>query len=99
MAEILRGDHHLLLCGVSRRILPDVIQIIQVFSHHCRHQLHSGKFGNRIFTHEVAVPKHRDPVADRVDLLQEMRHENDPDTLVAKTAHQHEQLLHFLVIQ
>ena len=46
---------------------------------HHRHELDARQFGNRARSDEAPVAQHGDPVADRIDLIEEMGDEDDAD--------------------
>ena len=52
-----------------------------------------------VFADELAVAQHRDAIADLVDLVEEVRDEQDGDALVAQAADQREQRLHFVGVE
>ena len=52
-----------------------------------------------VFADELAVAQHGHAIADLVDLVEEMRDEQDRDALVAQPADEREQRLHFVGIE
>ena len=76
-----------------------LLKVIQILSHHGSDQLDAGKVRDGILPDKMTVAKNRNPVADRIDLLQEMRNENNTDSLVSQSSHQHKELLHLFIIQ
>ena len=91
---------HLVFCGClfACRFF-DGGQVIHFLAQHLADQLDPGKILNLILSHQFAVPQDRDPVADLVDLVQEVGHKDDADSLGLQVAHQAEELLHFIVVQ
>ncbi len=85
-------DGHLGVDGLGRRQR-------HVASHHRRHQRGRGQLRGRPFAHEAAVAQHGDAVRDRVDLVEEVRDEQDRQTRLAQAAQHREQALDFAVVQ
>ena len=97
--ESLRLIHDLALC---RGVLVNSFQpfqIVQVLSHHLRHQLQLRQLRHGIFAHQFSVAQHGNPVADLINLFQEVGHKDDAHAAALQIAHQLEQHVHFLVIQ
>ena len=81
------------------RLLFDGGEILEVLADHLFDQLDLRQVPDRVFAHQLAVAQNGDLVADRVDLLEEVRHEDDADPACLQFAHQPEEHLHFLVVQ
>ena len=99
--QLLRLQHdagvaHIHLAGV---ILLDVGHFVQILTQHLGDQLHSGQILNDVLAHQLAVPQHGDPVADLIDLLEEVGDEDDAHALLLEVEHQLEELLHLLLVE
>ena len=77
LAVILERDERLAGDGVA---LVAVQRLRREFAaEHHRHELDARQFGNRARADEAPVAQHGDPVADRIDLIEEMGDEDDAD--------------------
>ena len=74
-------------------------KVVKILAHHRRHQLHAGQLRHRVLSHQSPVAEHRYPVADRVDLLEEVRDEDDAHALGFELQHHLEELLHLAVVE
>ena len=51
----------------------------ELAAEHHRHELDARQFGNRARSDEAPIAQHGDPVADRIDLVEEVGDEDDAD--------------------
>ena len=89
LAAIREADLHCPRDAAQQRIV-DLRQIVDVFAHHGGDQLHARQIRNGVFSNQLAVAQHGDPIADLINLLQKMGDEDDSNALVAQPAHQGE---------
>ena len=80
-------------------ILLDVGHFVQILAEHLGDQLHPGQILNDVLAHQLAVPQHGDPVADLIDLLEEVGDEDDAHALLLEVKHELEELLHLLLVE
>ena len=71
----------------------------RVLADHPGDQLDPRQLVGLVLPDQPAVAKHRDAVADAVNLVQKVRDEYDPDPLLAQAAHQGEELLDLVFVQ
>ena len=95
LAEPLDAQHRLpgpLGGGLTLR-RGDALQVVKGLPEQLRDQLHLGQPGGLELPHQFAVPEHGDPVRHRVDLVDEVGHEEDGVPLGLQLPHHLEQLL------
>ena len=73
--------------------------VIQFLTKHLGYQLYSRKLLDLIFSDQLTVTKNRDPVADFIYLIQEMRYKDNSYTSGSKVSHKLKQLLYLFVIE
>ena len=99
MAQASGADFKRILRDIADILLSDLFQVIQVFAHHGGYQFDSRQIFNQVLSDEMAVPEDRDPVADRIDLFQEMRDKDNSHALVSESPHQNKELFDLLVVK
>jgi hypothetical protein len=88
--------------GVGAVSLPlgsDTAQFGQVLADHLRDEHGTIEFPSRVLALSDAVAQHRDAIADRVDLFEEVRDEEDRNALLSESAQRSEQGLDLLSIE
>lgn len=66
--------------------------LLFVLAYHARDQLKARQVGGRIFTYKLAIAQHSNTICHGIDLIHEMRDENDPNAVVAQLADDFEKL-------
>ena len=90
------------LC-VLQRVLGafglDLRQIVELLAEHLGHELHARQLRDLVLADELAVAQDRDAVADGVDLLEEVRDEDDADAAGLEVEHELKELFDLLLVQ
>ncbi len=84
--------------GPAARLRPRLVRG-EVAPQHGAHEVEARKLRGLALGHQPAVAQDRDPVGDRVDLLQEVGHEHDADALLGEPAHHAEQHRHLVGVE
>ena len=87
------------LSGIYLCLGTNIRYIVQFFSQHLGYQFYPWQILYGIFTHQLAIPKHRNLIAYLIDLIQKMGNENNAYTSALQIPHKAEQLLYLLFIQ
>ena len=66
---------------------------------HLADQLEAGEFRGRIGADELPVAQDCNPIGNRINLIEEMRHENNSKACLLQVPHDLEQALHFVAIE
>ena len=90
-------DQHLV--PAQGGVFAHALNIPQLLADHLGDQLHPGQLRHGIGAHQLTVAQHRDPVAELIDLIQEVGDKDDPQALGLQLAHHCEQALGLLLIQ
>ena len=84
---------------VFRAFGLDPGQIVELLAEHLGHELHARQLRDLVFADELAVAQDRDAVADGVDLLEEVRDEDDADAAGLEVQHELKELFDLLLVQ
>ena len=77
----LEDRNGILFLLVGRLFALDIGHIVHFLAEHLADKLNTGKVLDLILAHELAVPKHRDLIADLIDLVQEVGNKDNTDAL------------------
>ena len=95
--QVRRGA--LALGDAAARGLLELLEDLQRGADHLGDQLHPRQLGRAVLPDQLPVAQDRHPVAHGVDLLEEVRDEEDRHAAVAQGPHDREQLGHLLGVQ
>ena len=77
----------------------NISKIVKIFAHHLGYQHHSRQILCLILPYQLAVTKNCDPVANCINLFQEMSNKDNSNSLIPKPSHKDKQLFNLVIIQ
>src|SRR5688572_12032531 len=85
--------------GDARPPLSGVLNFLEGATEHRGDELEAWKISGAKFADESAIAQDGDPIGNRVDLIEEMGHEQDRHAFTAETAHDFEQEFNFAFVE
>jgi hypothetical protein len=77
---------------LHERLALQPLQVGELAADHLADQAHLAQLAGEVLPHELAVAQNRHPVGDLVDLVEEVRDEQDRDALLLQPPHHPKQL-------
>ena len=96
MSRALRNGSAASSIARRRRMRP---QVLDAPAEHLLDEVDPQQLLGEVLADEPAVAQHRDPVADLVDLIEEVRHEQDRDAALLQLADDAEELGHLVEVE